>query len=47
MKNGAGDEIRTRDVHLGKGVLYQLSYARINEGGDSYGGALPLTRPYF
>ncbi len=27
-KAGAGDEARTRDVHLGKEVLYQLSYTR-------------------
>ena len=27
-KAGAGDEARTRDVHLGKVVLYQLSYTR-------------------
>jgi hypothetical protein len=27
-KIGAGDEARTRDVHLGKVVLYQLSYTR-------------------
>ena len=27
-QNGAGDEIRTHDSHLGKVVLYQLSYAR-------------------
>ena len=25
---GAGDEARTRDIHLGKVVLYQLSYSR-------------------
>ena len=25
----AVDEIRTRDIHLGKVVLYQLSYNRI------------------
>ena len=25
---GADDEIRTRDIHLGKVVLYQLSYVR-------------------
>ena len=25
---GAGNEIRTRDIHLGKVVLYQLSYSR-------------------
>ena len=28
---GAGDEIRTRDIYLGKVVLYQLSYSRIRE----------------
>ena len=27
--NGAGEETRTLDVHLGKVVLYQLSYARV------------------
>ena len=27
--SGAGDETRTRDVYLGKVVLYQLSYTRI------------------
>ncbi len=27
-KNGAGDEVRTRDNQLGKLVLYQLSYTR-------------------
>ena len=27
-KKSAGDETRTRDVHLGKVVLYQLSYTR-------------------
>ncbi len=26
--SGAGDEIRTRDIYLGKVVLYQLSYSR-------------------
>ena len=26
---GAGDEIRTRDIYLGKVVLYQLSYSRV------------------
>jgi hypothetical protein len=26
--NGAGDETRTRDIFLGKEVLYQLSYTR-------------------
>ena len=27
-KSGAGDAIRTRDIFLGKEVLYQLSYTR-------------------
>ena len=27
-KNGASEEVRTLDIHLGKVVLYQLSYAR-------------------
>jgi hypothetical protein len=27
-QNGAGEGIRTLDIHLGKVVLYQLSYAR-------------------
>ena len=26
--NGASEEVRTLDIHLGKVVLYQLSYAR-------------------
>ncbi len=30
--DGAVDEIRTRDIHLGKVVLYQLSYNRISSG---------------
>ena len=28
-KGGAGEEIRTLDIFLGKEVLYQLSYARV------------------
>ena len=28
---GAIDEIRTRDIHLGKVALYQLSYYRIGD----------------
>ena len=28
QKNGAGEGVRTLDIHLGKVVLYQLSYAR-------------------
>ena len=27
---GAGNETRTRDFHLGKVVLYQLSYSRVS-----------------
>ena len=27
--SGAGDEARTRYLHLGKVALYQMSYARI------------------
>ena len=26
----AGDETRTRDIHVGNVMLYQLSYSRIN-----------------
>ena len=29
MECGAGDELRTRDLRLGKPALYQLSYARM------------------
>ena len=29
IKNGAVDETRTRDLHLGKVALYQLSYYRM------------------
>ena len=29
-RSGAVDGIRTRDIHLGKVALYQLSYYRIN-----------------
>ena len=28
IKNGAGDEARTRYLHLGKVALYQMSYTR-------------------
>ena len=31
LKIGAGNETRTRDPDLGKVVLYQLSYSRIEE----------------
>ena len=29
VRNGAGDEIRTRDLNLGKVSLYQLSHSRM------------------
>ena len=29
FKTGAGDEARTRYLHLGKVALYRMSYARI------------------
>ena len=29
--NGASEEVRTLDIHLGKVVLYQLSYARLKK----------------
>ena len=29
MDNGAGNETRTRYLHLGKVALYRMSYARI------------------
>ncbi len=42
---GAGDEIRTRDIHLGKVVLYQLSYSRIGEEAPTpWAGASPLEK---
>ena len=31
--NGAVDETRTRDLHLGKVALYQLSYYRMRVSG--------------
>ncbi len=33
-ENGAVDEARTRDLHLGKVALYQLSYYRISGAGE-------------
>jgi hypothetical protein len=41
--NGAGEETRTLDVHLGKVVLYQLSYAR-KTGGNQI-NPLPFRQP--
>ena len=36
MESGASEGIRTLDVHLGKVVLYQLSYARILKRIENY-----------
>ena len=36
-RNGAVDGTRTRDIHLGKVALYQLSYYRIRETGELCG----------
>ena len=41
---GAVDEIRTRDIHLGKVALYQLSYYRIKM--VPRGGIEPPTRRF-
>ena len=35
-KNGACDRGRTCDINLGRVALYQLSYARINYGGERW-----------
>ena len=40
---GADDEIRTRDPHLGKVMLYQLSHVRSNW--QSTGGVGPGQHP--
>ncbi len=40
-KNGAVDGTRTRDIHLGKVALYQLSYYRIKP--VPWGGIEPPT----
>ncbi len=41
MRNGAGDEIRTRDINLGKVALYQLSYSRAELAKDDSQNAKP------
>lgn len=33
MESGAATEVRTRDLYLGKVMLYQLSYCRVVVGG--------------
>jgi hypothetical protein len=40
-KDGAGDEIRTRDINLGKVALYQLSYSRLNNANYYFAQAAP------
>ena len=42
LVSGADDGIRTRDPHLGKVVLYQLSHVRVPQG---YQGAGPGSTP--
>ena len=41
-KNGAGNEVRTRDLNLGKVALYQLSYSR--KKWRPLGGSNPCSR---
>ena len=43
-ENGAVDGARTRDLHLGKVALYQLSYYRIHK--VPRGGIEPPTRRF-
>ena len=43
-KFGAGNETRTRDLNLGKVVLYQLSYSRV-EGAILQAGRRNRQRP--
>ena len=53
LKNGAVDEARTRDLHLGKVALYQLSYYRMwclgaelnHRHADFQSAALPTELP--
>ena len=45
--NGAGNEARTRYLHLGKVALYRMSYARIpHEGVVPPVGVEPTTRGF-
>jgi hypothetical protein len=43
MNHGAGNEIRTRDLNLGKVALYQLSYSRICIALAEWTGLEPAT----
>ena len=48
--NGAGDEVRTRDIYLGKVMLCQLSYSRIEiliKDSQSFGLALAKATQIF
>ncbi len=44
QENGAGNETRTRDPDLGKVVLYQLSYSRIEQAAYSKRNRLGVKR---
>ena len=44
-RSGAGDETRTRDIFLGKEVLYQLSYTR--KSGMTLGSRLAQCQAFF
>ena len=50
-KIGAGDETRTHDSHLGKVMLYQLSYTRSRKSGRANyrneGGLQPCFSGFF
>jgi hypothetical protein len=42
-KIGAGNEVRTRDLNLGKVALYQLSYSRVTRSLALKAGGLKCT----
>ena len=44
---GAGEEIRTLDIHLGKVALYQLSYSRTVFTFNYYPSVLRVSRLYY
>ena len=44
-ENGAGDEARTRYLHLGKVALYQMSYARNGASGRDRTGDTRIFNP--
>ena len=47
IKNGASEETRTLDVHLGKVMLYQLSYARFRKRGRNLSELGPMASSIF